>query len=380
MNPSQYPLTSLLIKPSGPDCNLNCEYCFYLPKSKLYPGTPRHRMKENTLKEILRQALSQCDQGISISWQGGEPTLMGLEFYKKAVEFQIAFGQGKTIGNGFQTNGILLNRKWAAFFKKYAFLVGLSIDGPRHIHDHYRRFSKNKGSWDRVHTNAKMLLDRGVSVNAMTCLTNYSARFPEEIYTFHKTLGLAYMQFIPVIEWDKTGSLLAAPFSVTADQYGAFLCRVFDLWLSDFKGGRPTTSIRLFESVFFSCMGYPSSQCTFQEACGQYLVVEHNGDVYPCDFFVEPEWKLGNVMQGRLETMLNSEKQAEFRSLKKKVAPNCKSCSFRLYCHGGCTKDRAFGAGSVRQNYFCDAYTKFFEHALPVLKNLADSWQPDGIS
>lgn len=370
---SEIPLTSLLLKPAGPDCNLNCGYCFYLEKAALFPR-PRHRMTEKILTETLRQALTQCQDGLSLSWQGGEPSLMGLAFYQKAVDLQERFGKGKRVGNAFQTNGVLMDGKWGDFFKKYKFLVGLSLDGPEQIHDHYRKTSKGAGSWETVAANAGRLLAQGVQVNAMTCLSDYSVRYPEEIYNFHKEMGLAYMQFIPILERGRAGESALAPFSITARQYGDFLCRIFDLWRADFKDGRPTTSVRLFESTFFRLLGQPNPQCTFRESCGQYLVVEHNGDVFPCDFFVEPRWKLGNVMEGNLTRMLNSERMAAFRELKSQLPEKCLSCQFRPFCHGGCTKDRAFDTGAARPNYFCEAYSQLFGHALPVLKALAARW------
>ena len=374
MKKNQHPLTSILIKPSGPDCNLSCGYCFYLPKAELFSASKRHRMKDQVLTETLQQALSQCNQAISISWQGGEPTLMGLDFFQRATEYEQTYGRGKTVSNAFQTNGVLLDRKWAHFFKRYNFLVGLSLDGPEHIHDHYRRTPRGGGSFARVHSTAKMLLTQGVPVNVLTCLTDYSVNYPKEIYDFHKQTGLIYMQFIPIVETHSCGSREVASFSVSAHQYGDFLCALFDLWRKDFVNGQPTTSVRLFESLFFHCLGENNPQCTFREQCGDYLVVEHNGDVYPCDFYVDEQWKLGNVMTDHLIDLLNSEKQARFRKQKSAVAAACGQCGYREHCHGGCIKDRAFN--NDRQNYFCGAYKRLFDHALPALKKLAARWQP----
>lgn len=327
-------------------------------------------MKDEILKETLRQAFRQSDRSISISWQGGEPTLMGLSFYKRVVQLEKAFGKGKVVGNAFQTNGILLNVKWARFFKKYKFLVGISIDGPEHVHDHYRRTANNSGTWAKVYRNTKMLLFEGVSVNALTCLTDKSVHFPEQIYAFHKAMGLRFMQFIPIVDCDSCQNRGIVPYSVAPEHYGEFLCRVFDLWLADFKGGRPTTSVRLFESVLFSCLGETAPQCTFRNRCGEYLVVEHNGDVYACDFFVEHRWKLGNVMHGRLNEMLNSEKQRQFGNLKTQLPGKCRRCKYLRHCHGGCTKDRNLRVGSAGHNYFCLAYRRFFDYALPVFKKM----------
>lgn len=368
-------LNSLLIKPSGPDCNLDCSYCFYLDKSEYFNESSSHRMSLKLLEEMIKQFLEQGPRQVSFGWQGGEPTLMGLSFFRSAVGFQEKYGQGKSVGNGLQTNGILINQEWANFLAKYQFLVGLSLDGPEHIHDRYRFAKNGKGTWKKVNDRVKLLLDSGVATNALTVVNDYSVNFPEEIYNYHKDLGLNYMQFIPCVETDAANGGSAAPFSVSAEKYGEFLIKIFDLWHDDIHDGIATTSVRYFDSVFHNYVGLEAPECTLAESCGSYLVVEHNGDVYSCDFFVENDWKLGNVLTHRLDEMLNSQRQNEFGNLKADLPEECKTCRWLRKCQGGCTKDRMRDPRDGGSNHFCLSYKMFFEHADSKLNTLAEAWK-----
>jgi uncharacterized protein len=371
------PLTSILVKPAGPDCNLRCKYCFYLEKAELFPETKKHRMSGDIQEELIRQAMQQSGESVSIAWQGGEPTLMGLDFYKRAIELEMKYGHGQTVGNGLQTNGTLLNEEWAEFLQKYDWLVGLSLDGPEHIHDHYRKDAAGKGTHKRVEDNARMLLKNGVATNVLACLTDYSVNFPEESYHYFKSLGLNWMQFIPIVETDKNDPSKAAPFSVTAEKYGEFLCKIFDLWMADFQNGQPTTHVRHFDSVFYTYVGMESPQCSMMKECGPYVAVEHNGNVYSCDFFVEPKWKLGNIMNNRLIDMLNSKKQRAFGAAKAILPGECRKCPWLTKCYGGCTKDRIKDPRDNRKPRFCKAYKMFFAHADKRMKLLAESWKQE---
>lgn len=371
----QKPLNFLLIKPAGPDCNMACTYCFYLEKKDLFTQAPTHRMSIKILEEMIKQAMAQSDRHISFGWQGGEPTLMGLPFFEKAVELQKKYGKGKTIGNGFQTNGILIDKEWARFFKQNDFLIGLSLDGPQHIHDHYRLKQGGEGTWERVVQSAKILLDEHAATNALIVVNDYSAQFPKEVYDFHKDLGLSYMQFIPCVETDPANPGHAAPFSVSAEQYGSLLCALFDLWISDFANGVPTTSVRFFDSVFFSYVNLAPPECTLLRECGIYLVVEHNGDIYSCDFFVEPKWKLGNVIKDKLINMQNSPQQEAFGRNKYTVPEKCSFCRWLKHCRGGCPKDRMNDPADKGVTHFCKSYQMFFEHADEKLKELAVEWK-----
>ena len=301
--------------------------------------------------------------------------MMGLPFFRKVVEFQEKYGYGKSVGNGLQTNGILLNNEWAKFLSDYNFLVGISLDGPEHIHDHYRFNKKGKGTWRKVYDKAKLLLDAGVDTNALVVVNDYSVNYPEEIYNFHKEAGLNFMQFIPCVESDNIDKNVLAPYSVSAEKYGEFLVRMFDLWYSDIKEGVAETSVRYFDSVFHNYVGLEAPDCTLAKECGSYLVIEHNGDVFACDFFVEDNWKLGNVNENRLDDMLNSPRQEEFGKLKSAVPEECVSCKWLKKCRGGCTKDRIRDVRDNGSNHFCESYKIFFEHADAKLIGLAEQWK-----
>ncbi|MCL4482060.1 MAG: anaerobic sulfatase maturase [Bacteroidetes bacterium] len=368
------PLNSVLVKPSGPDCNLGCTYCFYLEKEALFPETKTHRMSPEVQEELIRQVMQQSGEAVSIAWQGGEPALMGLDFYKRAIELELKYGHGQSVGNGFQTNGTLLDREWAKFFKKYDWLIGLSLDGPQHIHDHYRFDKGEHPTWEKVESVAKMLLEEGVAVNAMCCITDYSSDYAEELYNYYKGLGLTWMQFIPIVETDKNDPTKAAPFSLSDEKYGRFLIRLFDLWINDFKNGEPTTSVRHFESVFHSYVGLESPECALMKECGPYVIIEHNGNTYSCDFFVEPRHRLGNIRQNKIIEMLNSKKQDEFGKAKTLLPRKCKFCPWNSKCFGGCTKDRIKDPNDQRQPRFCLAYQMFFEHADAKMRQLAERW------
>jgi len=369
------PLDSVLIKPTGPDCNLDCTYCFYLKKSELFTETRVHRMSDEIQEELIRQVMQQSGPSVSFAWQGGEPTLMGLPFFERAIELEKKYGRGQTVGNGLQTNGTLLTPEWAAFLKKYDWLVGISLDGPAHIHDRYRLARGNKPTHALVEEKARMLLDNGVATNVLCCLTDYSVQFPDELYNYFKSLGLTWMQFIPVVETDPDDPSRAAPYSVSAKAYGDFLTRMFDLWMADFRNGEPTTSIRHFESVFHSYAGMQAPDCTMMKECGPYVVIEHNGNVYSCDFFVEPKWKLGNIKTHRISAMLNSKQQQTFGAAKAVLPGECRRCEWLTKCYGGCTKDRIKDPLDQRKPRFCVSYKMFFAHADSRLTVLANTWK-----
>ncbi|MGI6457431.1 MAG: anaerobic sulfatase maturase [bacterium] len=368
-------LQSVLIKPTGPDCNLDCTYCFYLQKSALFPEQKVHRMTVEILEEMVRQVMQTGHQQLSFGWQGGEPTMMGVEFFRKAVEFQKTYGRpGQSVGNGLQTNGILIDDEWCELLREYNFLVGLSLDGPEHVHDKYRFTLGGRPSHKKVEETARRLLGSEVATNALVVVNDYSCQYAEEIYEYHKSLGFEFMQFIPCVEPDPANPAQAASFSVTAEQYGQFLCDIFDCWKRDFQDGRPTTSVRYIDSVFHTYVGIQPPECTLLQECGCYVVVEHNGDIYSCDFFVEPEWKLGNIMEGNVQEMLNSPRQNEFGRWKAQMPQECHECEYLQHCYGGCTKDRLRDPQDHGSNHFCQSYKMFFAHADTELKRLADEW------
>ncbi len=369
------PLQTILIKPAGPDCNMGCTYCFYLEKDSLFNETPVHRMSDDILEELIQQAMKQSADQISFIWQGGEPTLMGLDFYRKAVELQQRFGHSQMVGNGLQTNGLLIDNKWIDFLKEYNWLVGLSLDGPKHVHDNYRRSRSGNGTWEKVVANAEKMLAADLAVNALIVVNDYSVRYPDEIYQFHKNLGLSHMQFIPCVETAGDNSSQLSSFSVPAEEYGHFICLIFDLWMNDFSGLTPTTSVRLFDSLFHIYMNHPAPECTLLGECGNYVVVEHSGDVFSCDFFVQPKWHLGNVMEDNLTELLNSRKQQAFGLRKANLAAECVNCRWLALCRGGCPKDWIMGHNGDRQNYLCPAYKIFFEYSDTRFRQLAQKWK-----
>lgn len=369
------PLTSVLVKPAGADCNLRCTYCFYLEKAHLYPDARQHRMSAEVQEAMIKQVTGAGMDAINFGWQGGEPTLMGLDFYKQAIEFQRRHGQpGQSVGNSLQTNGTLLNEEWAEFLGEYNWLIGLSLDGPEFIHDHYRKSIGGEPTWKRVTSVARMLQANKVETNALCLVNNLSAQHPEEIYDYLKSIGLRWMQFIPCVETLPNDPTTMAPYAVSPEGMGEFLCRIFDKWWKDFENGQPTTYVRSFESVFHTYVGFPPPECTLLDECGCYVVVEHNGDVYSCDFFVEPECRLGNVLEGDLLEMLNSPRQKAFGMRKATLPEECQACPWLTHCRGGCLKERCKAPVEGGLNYLCQAYKMFFEHTDAKYKLIAKKW------
>jgi uncharacterized protein len=328
-------------------------------------------MSLDTLQELIKQVMTQGTKEVSFGWQGGEPTLMGLDFFKQAMGFQQHYGKNQSVGNGLQTNGLLINSDWARFLREYHFLVGLSLDGPKEVHDRYRLTKGQTGSWKSVENCASLLIDSDVAVNSLTVVNSYSAKYPSEIYGYLKQLGFTYMQFIPCLEVDPSHPPIPAEFSVTPQQFGSFLCRLFDLWYQDFENGLPTISIRYFDSLLHSYLGLNANDCTLNKTCGEYLVIEHNGDVYSCDFFVEPECFLGNIADNNLIDLLNSKHQHQFGDQKALLADQCLNCSWLAHCHGGCLKDRLRNPTSTGLTYLCESYRQFFNHADKKLKQVS---------
>lgn len=326
-------------------------------------------MSGQVLEVLTRQALDAPGRRISFCWQGGEPTLMGLSFFREAVRLQQRYGTGKEIENSLQTNGLLIDAEWAAFLRENGFLVGLSLDGPEHVHDHYRKHRGGAGSWKAVREKARLLLDAEVPVNALTVVNDYSAQFAEEIYRFHQDLGLTWMQFIPCVE--------PASCSVSGPDYGRFLTTLFDLWWDDLDGVTPATQIRFFDAALRPHLAKPSSLCTQRETCGDYLVVEHDGSVYSCDFYVTAGHRLGSVLEDDLLLLLHSPEQVEFGRAKADRHEECGPCEWLLMCFGGCPKDRrADATGGL--SHLCEGYRTFFAHAHDRLAELArhPHWSP----
>lgn len=359
----------VLVKPAGPDCNLGCTYCFYRPKAALYPDSPLHRMSDEVLQEFLRQYMAMSGPQVSFGWQGGEPTLMGLGFFEKVIEYQQKYGRsGQVVSNGLQTNGILLDEAWCEFLIRYKWLVGLSIDGPPDIHDHFRIYP----SGARTHADVLQTLARlragGVEYNAMVMVTPANVDKAEVVFDYLTgELGFEYLQFIPLLEKDPATGRPAA-FSVDPDAYGEFLCRLFDRWAA---GGGVKHHVRMFDDLLFICAGMESPSCVTRSWCGSYVVVEHNGDVYCCDFFVEPGYLLGNLMRTPLTEIVRSPRFEAFARRKSDLSPKCRTCRWLRMCWGDCPKYRlAWSESHAVPSYFCRSYQRLLEHAYPTLDRM----------
>jgi anaerobic sulfatase-maturating enzyme len=461
---------TLLIKPSGSDCNVDCTYCFYKSRAPQV-GTGRQRMSDEVLEKLIKDYLGLRFQMSGFAWQGGEPTLMGLDFYRRAVELQKKYGvAGQEVGNSLQTNALLLDDAgWCRFLHANRFLVGISIDGPRELHDHYRLDLGGHGTWERVMRAIDRCKEYKVEFNTLTLINHLTADHPDEVFDFLIGLGVRYLQFIPCVELEpqatgaggqllthdgpvksqeltpKTsretsetertgGSLKAAglgdggttetqshlpasppcvegvpsskrgqdardttavrpglgtvgpqcgraseleaaarrvaEFSVTPKQYGDFLCRIFDRWT---QFGLQRLSIRDFDSILGHCLTGHHTICTFDRQCSQYLVIEHTGDVFPCDFFVEPHRRLGNIFETPLDQLAAGAQKKAFARAKQSLADKCLICRYLALCRGGCTKDRVTTApgGGTTPSYFCESYRQFFDYALPRFQQLA---------
>jgi uncharacterized protein len=355
---------TLLIKPSGSDCNVDCTYCFYKCRAPEV-GQGRQRMSDEVLEGLVKDYMGLRFSLAGFAWQGGEPTLMGLDFFKRAVELQKRYGvSGQEVGNSLQTNAILLdNDDWCNFLRESKFLVGVSIDGPKDLHDHYRLDLGGHGTWDRVMRAIERMKDTTVEFNTLTLVNNLTADHSDEVFDFLIDLGVRYLQFIPCVEVDPHSGAIAE-FAVSPKQYGDFLCRMFDRWMAF---GPQRLSMRDFDSILSYCINGRHSICTFDRQCSQYIVIEHTGDVFPCDFFVEPNWRLGNVLDTPIEQLAACERKKTFARKKQNLASKCLVCRHLAVCRGGCMKDRApfdkhnYGC----ESYFCESYRRFFDYALP---------------
>jgi uncharacterized protein len=395
---NQPPLTAagrgfhLLTKPVGPICNLDCTYCFYLEKERLYPGKNQWRMGDAVLAEYVRQYLrSQPGPEIHFAWQGGEPTLLGVDFFRKAVALQHEFADGKSVFNAIQTNGTLLDDEWCEFLAAHNFLVGLSIDGPDGLHDCHRRDGRQQPTFNRVMQGLELLKKHGVEFNTLSVVHRQNSQHPLEVYRFLKGLGSRFLQFIPLVERTAPPEMISAgcdfapppapreapgpstvtPWSVEPEQYGAFLCAIFDEWVRRDVG---KVFVQLFDVALGNWMGLGSSLCVFAETCGTALAIEHNGDIYSCDHYVYPRYRLGNVMNQSLGEMVRSPRQLKFGADKADSLPRyCRECEVRFACNGECPKHRFLKTpdGEPGLNYLCAAYQRFFTQIDPHMKTMA---------
>jgi len=361
----------VMTKPIGPICNLDCEYCFYLDKEKLYPNTRSFRMTDAVLENYVRQYIeAQQVNEVTFAWQGGEPTLMGVDFFRRAIEYQNKYRRpGMRIQNAFQTNGTLLNDEWGTFLKQNHFLVGISIDGPPKLHDKYRYDKKGRPSSADVLRGLRVLQTHGVDYNVLCVVNRYNGDCPLEVYHYFKELGVEFIQFIPIVE--HLDGKAVTDRSVQARQYGEFLCAVFDEWVVNDIG---KIFVQLFDVSLEAWLGYQPSLCIFNETCGNALAMEHNGDLYSCDHFVDPKYFLGNIMEIPIEEMVDSPFQRKFGTDKRDTLPQyCRECEVRFVCNGGCPKNRFINTptGEPGLNYLCAGYKMFFNHIDRPMKLMA---------
>lgn len=368
----------VMAKPSGAICNLNCTYCFYLEKEALFDRESSFRMSDDVLEAYVRQQIdSQQGSEVLFAWQGGEPTLMGLDFFQKAVALQRKHAGGRTIRNAFQTNGVLLDDGWCEFLRANDFLVGLSIDGPEALHDLYRVDKGGKPTFAKVFRGLEFLKKHGVEFNTLTVVHEGNSRHPLEVYEFLKSSGSRYLQFIPLVEPqrnpsnDGTADSVVTDASVRAEDYGNFLISVFEHWVRNDVG---KVFVQIFDVALGIWMGHPSTLCLFKETCGDAVALEHNGDLFSCDHFVYPRNRLGNILTQNLGDMVRSPQQRTFGTEKQSSLPQfCLDCDVRFACNGECPKNRLLRTpdGQPGLNYLCAGYKNFFHHVNPAMRGMA---------
>jgi len=368
----------VMLKPRGPICNLDCEYCYYLEKESLYPYSD-NRMTDEVLEDFIQQYIqSNARSSITFAWQGGEPTLMGLEFFQKAVDLQKKYAKTNThIENCLQTNGTLLNDEWCQFFKQNNFLIGISIDGPAAYHDIYRKDKGGKPSSERVMQGLMLLKKHGVEFNILASVHAGNSKYPLEIYRFFRDdLKVKYIQFIPIVELDnKVGEQKGNKVterSVNAEILGDFLIAIFDEWVRHDVG---EIFVQIFDVALGKWLGMPGGLCVFDETCGRSLAMEHNGDLYSCDHFVEPNYRLGNIIETDIIQLIDSQKQKRFGYAKLESLPKyCMDCEMRFACNGGCPKNRIRQTpdGDYGLNYLCKGYRAFFNHIDQPMKTMTE--------
>lgn len=382
------PRIHVLTKPTGAICNLNCSYCFFLDKEQLYPGS-RFRMEDDVLETYIRQLIETHQTlEVTVAWQGGEPTLMGIDFFRKAIAFQEKYRKpGMTFENTLQTNGTLLNDEWCEFFKENNYLIGLSLDGPQELHDANRVDKGGGGTFDRVMRGLRLLQKHGVDYNILTTVNRVNADHPLEVYRFLRDqVKTDWIQFIPVVErlnengdtLYQTGTMVSDR-SVLPEQFGNFLITIFDEWIRHDVG---KVFVQTFEATARSWMGLPAGMCVFAPTCGYGVALEHNGDLYSCDHFVEPDYLLGNIQETHMAELVGSDRQYNFGRDKLRSLPKyCRECEVRFACHGECPKNRFLTTpdGEPGLNYLCAGYKQFFQHVnqpLQVLANLMRQGRP----
>ena len=368
----------VMLKPAGARCNLRCRYCYYLEKDHLYAGNDAHFMSERLLEKFIADYMqAQTTPEVLFTWHGGEALLRPIAFYERALQLQRRYARGRQVVNSIQTNGTLLTPEWCEFLRENGFLVGISIDGPRNVHDAYRRTSADGPSFDRVMQGLQLLKDHHVEWNALAVVNNLNVEKPREFYRFFKNIGCQYLQFAPIVERivSRDDGLTLAPgmqeggrltsHSITPSQWGRFLCELFDEWVVADVG---SIFVQIFDATLANWVGVTPGICSLSAHCGHAAVMEHNGDVYSCDHFVYPEYRLGNLNEKTITEMVYSPQQQRFAQMKTAMLPRqCRECPFLFACHGECPKNRFLRDkyGNAGLNYLCEGYRQFFSHVTP---------------
>ena len=364
----------VMLKPVGARCNLACEYCYYLSKKQLYADQPRHIMSEELLEHFIQEYIAaQSTSEVMFTWHGGETLLRPLSFYRCAVELQRKHANGKIISNALQTNGTLITEDWARFLHDEGWLVGVSIDGPQEFHDEYRRTAQGGPSWVKVRKGIDLLNRFSVEWNAMAVVNDYNGDYPIDFYRFFRDdLQCRYLQFTPIVERMADGS--PAPFNVGSRQWGEFLCAIFDEWVAHEDVGE--MFVQIFDATLANWVGVVPGVCTLAHSCGHAGVMEWNGDVYSCDHFVFPQYKLGNLHDRHLAEMMYSPQQEAFGRMKyESLSDTCRQCPWLFACHGECPKNRILPDG---RNYLCEGYRLFFEHVAPWMDEMSEKLREKG--
>ncbi len=379
----------IFAKPVGASCNMTCDYCYYLEKDALYQHTPKHLMSDALLEKFIKEYIrSQTTSEVLFTWHGGEPLLRPVSFYEKVITLQQRYAKGRVIDNVIQTNGTLLNDQFCEFFARNGWLVGVSIDGPQPFHDEYRRMHNQEPTFTKVMKGIELLNKHGVQWNAMAVVNDYNGAHPLEFYHFFKSIHCQYIQFTPIVERlavHADGRTLAAvdegdetsemtPYSISPQKWGNFLCTIFDEWVRHDVG---TYFIQLFDATLANWCGVAPGICSLAKTCGHAAVMEYNGDVYSCDHFVFPQYRIGNLWEQGFPEMMYGERQRQFGLSKFTSLPRqCKRCQWLFTCHGECPKNRfcKTADGERGLNYLCEGYCQFFSHAAPYMDFMRDEY------
>ena len=389
LSPFAHPVY-VMAKPAGSQCNMACRYCYYLEKAGLYGHPGGHVMGKEMLELFVKQYIAaQTQREVLFTWHGGETMLLPISFYQEAIRLQRKHARGHIIDNCIQTNGTLLTKEWCEFLKANNWLVGVSLDGPKAMHDTYRKDRRGEGTFDKVMRGIDLLNRHGVEWNALAVVNNINASHPHEFYRFFKDINCHYIQFTPIVERDSPpltpplerlptdGQVAMTAETVSPQQWGKFLCTVFDEWVATDVG---EYFIQLFDATLCNWVGVEPGVCSMAKTCGNALAMEHNGDVFSCDHFVYPHYRLGNITQQPMAELFYGEQQKTFRRMKQTLPTQCHKCKYEFACHGECPKNRLLHTsdGEAGLNYLCEGYRMFFAHVEPYMDFMAREWREDG--